>query len=308
MRGPRGGLSTPRTAAGPGGYRRRSTPLRVAPANGGRVDVHVHLTRYWPDLAGTAYRPDLEYTVRGLLSELDAAGVGTAIAISPVETPDVAASVEEGRSLVGESGGRLRPVSTVDPTAGDGAVEAAIDSWTRAPELAGLKLYPGYRSFYPHDRRLDPMYEFAARRRLPVMIHQGDTLAKGGLVKFARPVEVDEVAVRWPDVRFVLCHLGNPWVEETAELVYKNANVWTDCSGLLAKPSAPYFREMFDRARTRLAQLVATVGDADRVLYGSDWPLESIATAVELVETLPIHEEDRERILGENARRLFALT
>ncbi|MCI4325553.1 MAG: amidohydrolase family protein [Thermoplasmata archaeon] len=279
----------------------------MPPPEGRRVDVHVHLTRYWPDLVATAYRPDLDYTVRGLLSELDAAGVGTAISISTVETPDVATSVEEGRALLRESGGRLRTVSTVDPTAGDAAVAQAIDAWDQAPELAALKLYPGYRSFYPHDKRLDPVYEFAARRRLPVMIHQGDTLAKGGLVKFARPVEVDEVAVRWPDVRFVICHLGNPWVEETAELVYKNANVWTDCSGLLAKPTAPYFREMFERARTRLAQLIATVGDADRVLYGSDWPLESIATAVELVETLPIHTEDRERILGENARRLFAL-
>jgi hypothetical protein len=139
------------------------------------------------------------------------------------------------------------------------------------------------------------------------MIHQGDTLERDGLVKFARPIEVDEVAVRWPDVPIVLCHLGNPWVEETAELVYKNANVWTDCSGLLARPTVRYFREMFERARTRLHQLIVTVGDADRVLYGSDWPLESIATAVELVTSLPIPEDDRERILGGNARRLFHL-
>ncbi|MCI4330167.1 MAG: amidohydrolase family protein, partial [Thermoplasmata archaeon] len=93
----------------------------------------------------------------------------------------------------------------------------------------------------------------------------------------------------------------------TAELVYKNTNVWTDCSGLLAKPSVPYFHEMFDRARTLLAQLVMTIGSADRILYGSDWPLESIETAVALVETLPVHEPDREKILGANARRLFRL-
>jgi predicted TIM-barrel fold metal-dependent hydrolase len=83
--------------------------------------------------------------------------------------------------------------------------------------------------------------------------------------------------------------------------------VWTDTSGLLAKPSVRYFREMFDRAQARLTQLIATVGDAERVLYGSDWPLESIATAVELVASLPIPSEDRDRILGENARRLFRL-
>ncbi|MCI4333516.1 MAG: amidohydrolase family protein [Thermoplasmata archaeon] len=274
---------------------------------GGRVDAHVHLTRHWPDLAGTAYRHDLDYTVTGLLREMDAAGVGSALAISVVETPDVGASIEEGRALAKASGGRLRPVSTVDPTAGTESVTAALDALRQVPELAALKLYPGYRPFYPHDARLDQVYEFAAARRLPVLIHQGDTLSRHGLLKFARPIEVDEVAVRWPEVNFVLCHLGNPWIEETAELVYKNTNVWTDCSGLLAKPSVPYFHEMFDRARTVLAQLVMTIGSADRVLYGSDWPLESIETAVALVETLPVHEPDREKILGANARRLFRL-
>jgi uncharacterized protein len=279
----------------------------VGSASLGRVDVHVHLSRYWPDLAGTAYRPDLDYTVPGLLRELDGSGVGSAIAISPVETPTVEASIEEGIAHGRESRDRLRAVPTVDPTAGVEAVEAAVQAWTHAPKIVAVKLFPGYRPFYPHDPRLDPVYQFAARRGVPVMIHQGDTLDRHGLLKFARPLEVDEVAVRWPDVNFVICHLGNPWIEETAELVYKNPNVWTDTSGLLAKPSVRYFREMFDRAKARLTQLIVTVGDADRVLYGSDWPLESIATAVELVETLPISAEDRDRILGENARRLFRL-
>jgi predicted TIM-barrel fold metal-dependent hydrolase len=265
------------------------------------------LTRYWRNLAGTAYRPDLDYTVRGLLAELDAAGIGSGLAIPVQHAPDVAATLDEGGSLRAESRHRLHLVTTIDPAAGEARVAEAVDRWGRAPELTAIKLFPGYLPFYPHDRRLDPVYEFAERRHVPVMIHQGDTLERDGLLKFARPIEVDEVAVRWPAVQFVLCHLGNPWIEETAELVYKNPNVWTDCSGLLARPTVPYFREMFRRAQTLLHQLLVTVGDADRVLYGSDWPLESIATAVELVATLPIPEDDRERILGGNARRLFHL-
>ncbi|MCI4320925.1 MAG: amidohydrolase family protein [Thermoplasmata archaeon] len=272
-----------------------------------RVDVHVHLTRYWRDLAGTAYRPDLAYTPKGLLAELDRAGVGTALAIAIQHAPNVAATLEEGRSLLAESGGRLRLVSTVDPTSGEEKIAEALALWAKSPELTAIKLFPGYLPFYPHDRRLDPVYEFAEQHRLPVMIHQGDTLERNGLLKFARPIEVDEVAVRWPRVQFVLCHLGNPWVDETAELVYKNLNVWTDCSGLLPNPTVRYFRETFEQARSLLTSVVATVGDADRVLYGSDWPLESIAMAVNLVETLPIPEEEREKILGGNARRLFRL-
>ena len=271
------------------------------------MDAHVHLSRYWKDLPGTAYRPDLRYDVPGLLAELDAAGIEVALAIALQHAPNVAATVDEGRSLLVQSGGRLRLVSTVDPAVGEVAIAEALELWAHTPELVAIKLFPGYLPFYPHDRRLDPVYEFARRQRLPVLIHQGDTLEREALLKFARPIEVDEVAVRWPDVRFVLCHLGNPWIDETAELLYKNPNLWTDCSGLLAKPTAPYFRQMFARAQTLLGGLIMTIGDADRVLYGSDWPLESIATAVELVSSLPILEADREKILGSNARRLFRL-
>ena len=139
------------------------------------------------------------------------------------------------------------------------------------------------------------------------MIHQGDTLYPQGLVKYARPIEVDEVAVRFPDVRFVLCHLGNPWIDETAELVYKNANVYTDTSGLLGPPSLPYFDRMVRLAQQRLETLVAFLGSAQRILYGSDWPLESIETAVRLIEGLDLNEGDADAILGENARRLFRL-
>lgn len=289
------------------GYRPGTLRARVGTPGPVRVDAHVHLSRYWRDLPNTAYRPDLEYTVPGLLAELDRAGIGVALAIALQHAPNVAATLEEGRSLLQESGGRLRLVSTVDPAIGEAGVAEALALWAKCPELTAIKLFPGYLPFYPHDRRLDPVYEFAGKHRLPVMIHQGDTLERDGLLKFARPIEVDEVAVRWPDVRFVICHLGNPWIEETAEIVYKNPNVWTDCSGLLAKPTVRYFREMFERARALLAGVVMTVGDADRVLYGSDWPLESIATAVELVRTLPIPQDDQEKILGGNARQLFRI-
>ncbi len=43
------------------------------------------------------------------------------------------------------------------------------------------------------------------------------------------------------------------------------------------------------------------------MLYGSDWPLESIETAISLVEGLDLPPEDKERILGQNARELFRI-
>jgi uncharacterized protein len=241
------------------------------------------------------------------LRELDASGIGSGLVIQLHQAPDANESLEEGRSLTKESGGRLRPVVTVDPTKGADTVATTLERWERERELAAVKLFPGYLPFYPHDPRLGPVYEFAHRRGVPVMIHQGDTMDRAGLVKFARPIEVDEVAVRYPDVRFVLCHFGNPWMEEAAELVYKNENVYTDTSGLLASPTAHYFEKMVERCRRRLMNAIVTVGAPDRILYGSDWPLETIATAVGLVEGLDLPRSDRDAILGGNARRLFRL-
>ncbi len=223
------------------------------------------------------------------------------------EAPTVREGLGEGRESAAASSGRLHPVSTVDPTQGDDAVREAIRLWEDERGLAGVKLYPGYQAFYPHDRRLDPVYEYAHRRGLPVLLHQGDTLDGLGLLKFARPIEVDEVAGRYRDVRFVLCHFGNPWVPEAAEVVYKNENVYADTSGLLAHPSVPYFDRMLEQARRVVYGAVVTIGRPDRVLYGSDWPLEELKVAVELVHGLDLPEKDREAILGENARRLFRL-
>jgi uncharacterized protein len=273
-----------------------------------RVDVHLHLSRWWRDIRRTGYRPDLDYTVRGLLAEMDRAGIGEGLVLQLHEAPSVREGLDEGRATAEAGAGRLHPVTTVDPTDGEEAIRAAIGLWESERNLAGIKLYPGYRAFYPHDRRLDAVYEYAHRRGLPVMIHQGDTLDGLGLLKFARPLEVDEVAGRFRDVRFVLCHLGNPWVPEAAELVYKNENVYADTSGLLAHPSAPYFDRMIAQARQVVYGAVVTIGRPDRILYGSDWPLEELTLAVDLVEGLDLPAADRDAMLGGNARRLFGLS
>ncbi len=272
-----------------------------------RVDAHVHLSRWWPDIQRTGYRPDLAYDVPGLLGEMDRAGVDLAVAIQLFQAPGEAAAVREGRSTYEASGGRLLPVATIDPTRGKESVEATVRLLAQEPRLVGLKLFPGYRSFYPNDRRLAPVYELAARRHLPVLVHQGDTLDGLGLLKFARPLEIDEVAASYREVRYVLCHLGNPWIDETAEMIYKNPNVYTDTSGLLGPPTSPFFRRAFKVARTRLETAIVTTGLPERFLFGSDWPLESLGTAGELVEGLDLTADERAGILGGNAAKLFGL-
>lgn len=286
---------------------RSKNPSSPRRPSSGRVDVHLHLSKYWPDLAHNCYSREVDFTVPGLLGELDRQGIDRGILLQLNDAPSVEETLREGQEMLQASGGRLLRTSTVDPTRATDAVRDAVGLWGSVPNLAALKLYPGYQHFYPHDPRLDPLYEFAARRRIVVMFHQGDTLDPAGLLKFARPIEVDEVAVRFRDVNFVLCHLGNPWIDEASELVYKNRNVYTDTSGILWDPRLPHFDRMVAKARDCLNGAIAGMGDLSRVLYGSDWPLESIDVAVDLIRGLDLADDDKERILGGNARRLFRL-
>ncbi|MFY9717619.1 MAG: amidohydrolase family protein [Thermoplasmata archaeon] len=272
-----------------------------------RVDAHVHLSRWWPEIRRTAYREDIDYTFAGLLREMDQYGIDFALAIQLFQAPSEEEGLLEGRATLSESHGRLLPVATVDPTKGEESIAAAVARIEAEPTVVGIKLFPGYLPFYPTDPRLAPVLELAHRRRIPVLLHQGDTLDGRGLLKFARPLEVDEVAGRYRDVRFVLCHLGNPWIEEAAEVVYKNANVYTDTSGLFPPPSARYFERAVELARARIYDAIVTTGAPDRFLHGSDWPLEELGLAAQQIERLDIPADDRAAILGGNAQRLFSL-
>jgi pantetheine-phosphate adenylyltransferase len=41
----------------------------------------------------------------------------------------------------------------------------------------------------------------------------------------------------------VLAHVGNPWLTDAAEVVYKNVNVWADLSGLVVGDEASFAAE-----------------------------------------------------------------
>jgi predicted TIM-barrel fold metal-dependent hydrolase len=271
------------------------------------VDTHTHLSRWWRDIQETGYRRDIDYTLEGMLREMDAAGIDHSMLIQVNDAPSPPEGHAEARSLVAESKGRLSLISSANPTLGASAVEEMVALWDGTPELKGIKLFPGYNPFYPDDPRLDPIYEYAAQRGVPVLIHTGDTMDNWGHVKYSRPLPIDDIAVRFRDVRFVVCHLGNPWIDEAMEIIYKNPNVYGDTSGLLAHPSYPLFDRHVDLVRRRIQDAISMTGTAERVLYGSDWPLIDFRVATSLVTRLDLPERDREAILGGNARRLFGL-
>jgi predicted TIM-barrel fold metal-dependent hydrolase len=170
--------------------------------------------------------------------------------------------------------------------------------------VKGLKLYPGYEPFYPHDSRLRVVYDLAEEFQVPVMIHSGDTYSPTGKLKYSHPLEIDEVAVDHPNVKFVICHLGNPWLVDCMEVVYKNRNVYADISGLVLGE----FNEAFeDYMQEQIEDVILYAGEPRYLLYGSDWPICSMKPYVKFVNELKMQDLHRRMMFYENTRRLFRL-
>ena len=187
----------------------------------------------------------------------------------------------------------------------DKEVMARFDKAMLLPTTVGLKVYAGYRPIHVADKRYHSFYDLARMHDMPVVIHTGDTALPDALLKYAHPLTVDELAVQFPDVRFVMAHAGNPWLIDAVEVARKNPNVYLELSGLFAGRFDA--RAMAEEERAYLDYIrmwTRYLGRYDKILYGSDWPLVNQADYQELMATVvpSAHHED---FFYHNARAVF---
>jgi predicted TIM-barrel fold metal-dependent hydrolase len=151
--------------------------------------------------------------------------------------------------------------------------------------LPGLKLGPIYQNYDPTDPRAFAVYEYAERNGIPVMIHQATTFPREAPLKYALPLLLDEVAIRFPGLKMVMAHLGHPWEAECVVTIRKHPNLYTDLSALHGRP-------------WRFYQAMITAieyGVAGKILFGSDFPFftpestrEGLQNVNALVEGTPM--------------------
>ena len=113
------------------------------------------------------------------------------------------------------------------------SIAANVEENLKKSQCCGIKLYPGYSHIYVYDEWYDPIYELAEKYDKPVAIHTGLTATANALLKYSHPLTLDEAAVRHPNVQLVMCHIGNPFLQDAIAVLEKNHNVAVDLSGLL---------------------------------------------------------------------------
>lgn len=258
------------------------------------VDAHVHLS----ELQGVS----LEEEWAMLRRELDEAAVDHAVVIT-ADRPGT--GLRRPERVVELLRGEVR-TTIVEGIQLEGKHATDLDAAERRlrdRHTGGIKFYPGYERFALNDRRLHPYFELADHCGVPVLFHTGDPADVDGRVQDAHPLLLDDVATSFRDTTFVMCHTGNPWLIDAAEVLHKNDNVVADLSGFVTGSFGERLLAMMQR---RVNDLIAYVEDCSgRLMFGSDWPLAKPADYVRLLDGLDVDDREMESIRWGTAQRVY---
>jgi uncharacterized protein len=241
------------------------------------IDVHSHAFRY-PDHFSESFRQqarrarnaEVDLTVRW--NEYSATArdcertivFGGKAKLSGLWVPDkyVADYVSQHReNLVG--------FLSVDPTQ-PGWREELVEGHQDL-KLKGIKLLPMYAGFTPSQPELDYLWEYARQHNLPVLLHTGTTFVQQAPLEHTLPRHLDDVAIRFPEVKIIMAHLSHPYEGECVVTIRKHPNVYADCSALHYRPFQLYNSLM----------LVQEYGVWNKILFGSDYPFTSVDASIE---------------------------
>jgi predicted TIM-barrel fold metal-dependent hydrolase len=210
-------------------------------------------------------------------------------------------SNEEVAEICAENDDILIPFASIDPWKGKLAAREAR-RLIRDFGVRGFKFHPTFQGFWPNDRMAYPFYQVLEEEGVVALFHTGQTGVGSGMrggmgmrLKYSNPMNIDDVAVDFPDLRIIMAHPAFPWQEEALSVAQHKPNVYIDLSGWSPK----YFPEILVRYANSLLK--------KKMLFGSDWPAITPDRWLKDFETAPFRDEVRPLILKDNARRLLGL-
>lgn len=177
--------------------------------------------------------------------------------------------------------GKLFGYVTVSPHHND----VDPDPFFREPGVKGLKVHAAFHRAAINDPRYEPFYEYADKHALPVLFHTWE---------IADILHVAGIAARYKSAKLIIGHGAmRTWEvkREVIDAVKKYENVFADTTVSVAYDGA--------------VEYAAKALGADRLCYGSDVPFYDCRHVVGKVATCRLSDCDKEKILGENAKRIL---
>lgn len=228
-------------------------------------------------------------TVGMLVEEGEKAGIDRFIVQSVATTPKQVASINEFiADTVSGSNGKLVGLGTLHPDSEN--MEADVQSILDLG-LHGVKLHPDIQGFKIDDYRCLKIYELCEKAGLPILMHTGDYRYDN-----SNPNRLIPILEIYTNLTVIGAHLGgwSIWEEASKKLAHI-PNLYVDCSS-----------SMTWLGKEKTVEIIHRYG-ADRVLFGTDYPMWSPQEEVGRFMALGLTDEENKKILSENAIKVFKL-
>jgi uncharacterized protein len=238
-------------------------------------DAHTHLG---DDIDGIRGRPD---ELLGLMDEYDIERAFVFCLDEPDRHPAFRAANDRTLAYAGESQGRLIPFVRLDLN------ESPIEEAERCLDKGarGIKLHPRAQKISLEDARLGPVFELAAERKVPILIHGGR-----GMPPIAAHLEA--LVRASTDVQLIVAHAG---IADMANLTSRFAGypgVFFDTSTWSAIDLLDLYRRM----------------PPQQIVYASDYPYgrqpSSLLMAVRTARLAGFDADELRGLLHDNAARI----
>lgn len=151
---------------------------------------------------------------------------------------------------------------------------ACLDEFERCRAdlgLRGIKLGANYQNFNPLEPRALALYERAQRYGLPILFHQGTSPVREAPIRLSHPLLMDEIAIRYPDLKIIMAHLGHPWQVETCVVIRKHPHVYADVSATFYRPFS-FWEQMVKAMEWNVL---------DKILFGTDFPVTTVQETID---------------------------
>lgn len=244
----------------------------------------------WTGQAGKPLVPTPELT----LAAMDEADVDIALLSAWYGPTGDLITNEEVDRQIDAAPDRFRGLASVDlnrPMEAVRVIREVVDG----ERFVGVRVVPWLWNLPPDDRRYYPIYAACIDAGVPFCTQVGHT---GPLCPSepGRPIPyLEQVLLDFPELVVVGGHVGFPWIDELVSLTMKFPNLYLDTSAY---------------ALHRLpADFVAYMKGpgANRVMFGTNWPMLSPGRCLEKLDTLGLEAERQEIFLSGTARRVFSL-
>jgi len=257
-------------------------------AQGERRDGFTRTVGFEPSPAAQQQSMDMT------LAEMDAAGVNQGVVVGRLAGMLGSISNEDVLALMNGHGNRFIGAASIDPTNRIKACCSIDESMAAGFRLINIEpgAYPV--PMYADDRRLYPIYAHCEDRAIPIILMVGGTA--GPDLSYSDPIRTDRMLADFPNLKVVLAHGGWPWVTQILHIAFRRSNVYLSPDMYFSRMAG--WEEYVKAADGFLA---------DRMLYASSFPFCPIKGYKEWFESLPIRQENRRKIMGENARVLLGL-